>query len=56
MYSYVIKINRYKGQTRITIPKVVALLTGIDKAKVIELTVLKDKSIKIEVYHGEKGK
>ena len=56
MWRYVVKITQSKGQTRITIPRVVAVSTGLDKAKVIELLIHPDKSIKIKAYHGEEEK
>jgi len=53
MYKHVVKITQYKGQTRVTIPKVIAKETGIDKAVIVIMESMKDKSIKIKEYHGK---
>lgn len=46
-------MTQYEGQTRVTIPKVLAALTGIDRARVVEMWFTEQRIIHIKEYHGE---
>lgn len=56
MASYIVKVTQSEGQTRITIPKVMAGETGLDKAKVVEVWKTEEHIIHIKEYHGKEGK
>ena len=56
MARYIVKVTQSEGQTRITIPKMMAEETGLDKAKVVEIWLTEEKIIQLEEYHGEDGK
>lgn len=53
MASYQVKVSRYKGQTRITIPRKLAVDTGLDKAKIVTVFKLWKRGVGIERYSGK---
>lgn len=50
----VVKVTQTPGQTRITIPKVIAEETGLDKALIVVVESMSDRSVKIwEWFHAK---
>lgn len=47
MKKFAVKVTQTPGQTRLTIPKLVAEETGLDKAVGVTIEIMADKSIKI---------
>lgn len=54
MAIWIQKISDSGGQYRVTIPKDLAKVAGLDTARVVEITKLRKGVIKIEEYHGKK--
>ena len=54
MAIWIQKIGPSGGQYRVTIPKDLVKLAGLDKARLIEITQMRKGVIKIEEYHGKK--
>jgi len=54
MAIWIQKIGPYFGQYRVTIPKDLIKIAGLDKARLVEITQIRKGVIKIEEYHGKK--
>jgi len=54
MAIWIQKITHTRGQYRVTIPKDLVKITGLDKARLVEITQIRKGVIKIEEYHGKK--
>jgi len=55
MTIWIQKITPSGGQYRVTIPKDLVKLAGLETAKVVEITQIRKGVIKIEEYHGKKS-
>lgn len=53
MAIWIQKINNSGGQYRITIPKDLAKIAGLDKARVVEITKIRKGVIRIKEYYGK---
>jgi len=56
MAIWIQKITKTKHQYRVTLPKDLVKLTGLDKARVVEITKMDKGVIKIREYHARKPK
>ena len=56
MAIWIQKINESGGQYRVTIPKDLIKVAGLEKARVVEITKVSDGVIKIREYKGNEGK
>jgi len=54
MAIWIQKVTDSKGQFRITIPKDLRKIAGLEAARVVEVTIIKKGVIKIEEYHAKK--
>jgi antitoxin component of MazEF toxin-antitoxin module len=54
MAIWIQKITEWGGQYRVTLPKDLVKIAGLDKARVVEVSQVKKGVIKIEEYHGKK--
>lgn len=52
MPRYIVKLTQTEGQTRLTIPKLLAVESGLRKAQVVEVWYTEDKIISIKEYKG----
>jgi len=50
MFKVLIKVSNTNNQTRISIPKLIAEETGLDKALMVVIESFDDKSIKIKEW------
>ena len=55
MAIWIQKITPSGGQYRVTIPKDLIKIAGLDKAPVVEISQIRKGVIKIEEYHGKKS-
>jgi len=55
MAIWIQKITPSGGQYRVTIPKDLVKLAGLETARVVEITKIRKGVIKIEEYHGKKS-
>lgn len=55
MAIWIQKITEWGGQFRVTLPKDLVKIAGLDKARVVEVSKVKKGVIKIEEYHGKKA-
>jgi len=55
MTIWIQKITPSGGQYRVTIPKDLVKLAGLETARVVEITQIRKGVIKIEEYHGKKS-
>ena len=55
MAIWIQKITPSGGQYRVTIPKDLVKLAGLETARVVEITQIRKGVIKIEEYHGKKS-
>ena len=55
MARWIVKINRYKDQFRITIPKSLAAETCFSGAEFVELKVIGVKKLEVVVFEQEKS-
>lgn len=53
MAIHISKVTRSKNQYRITIPKTLAIKSGIHKAKIVEIWLTEEKIIHITEYYGK---
>lgn len=51
-----VKVTHSRGQTRITIPKIIAKETGLDQAYMVGIEQSEDNSIIIKEWDGRKDK
>lgn len=55
MAIWIQKITPSGGQYRVTIPKDLVKLAGLETARVVEISQIRKGVIKIEEYHGKKS-
>lgn len=50
MYKFMVRVSQTSTQTRISIPKIIAKQTGLDRATIAMIESMEDKSIVIKEW------
>lgn len=56
MSDYIVKVTKTEGQTRITIPRMLAEESHLRYIDIVKLTKIKPGVVLIEEYHGKESK
>jgi len=56
MAAYIIKVTRSGGQYRVTLPKDLVRVLGLEKVRVVEIWEGEDDTIMMKEYHGKKNR
>jgi len=51
MPRWIVKVSRYKDQIRITIPKALAVESGLFDARLVELGFNEANKVEVKVFH-----
>jgi len=56
MPRWIVKVNRYKEQVRITIPKALAVESGLFEARLAEIRATEAGRLEVNAFEGDSGR